>query len=87
MPDLVYYFSVHHESMSRGDRIKNVQFMAHAIARQRTCNCLAVGILGKYCVQGPAIAYAEPEGGPIIRRNMSSIAVTIADAVRWLASL
>jgi hypothetical protein len=85
--DLVYYFSVHHEDMSREDRMKNVEFMAHAIAGQRKCNCLTVGILAKDCLHHPAMAYAAPDGSPpVIHRDMSTIAVTINDALRWLAT-
>lgn len=86
MPDLVYYLSLHHEDMSRDDRMKNLEFMAQAIAGQRMCNCLAIGILPKNCLHDPAIVYAEPGNGPDIQRDMSSITVTVSDALRWLAA-
>ncbi len=86
VPDLVYYFSVHDEDMSRGDRMKNIEYMARAISVQRACNCLAVGILAKDCLRHPVLAYAEPGDNPVIRRDMSSIAVTISDALKWLTT-
>src|SRR5690606_18995447 len=77
LPDLVYYFHVQHESMSRDDRTKNTAFMAHAIAGQMDSGCLAIGMLAKEPLYRPTMALAEPQGSPVINRDMSSIKISI----------
>jgi len=58
--------------------------MAHAIAGQQQSTCLAVGLLRRELLRSSAIAFGEADGAPTIKRDMSSIAITIGDALRWL---